>query len=107
MFVGVISDRRQLVQRPVSVMVYAWLVALTASLVVGECGLVSRSPRAAQDSATDMTYVRDCNQTVPVSLHVFNEVLVHKRLDGGENDEEKYKFQCFLHCLFTKYGWVS
>lgn len=59
-----------------------------------------------QNSATDLTYVRDCNQTAPVSLHTFNEVLVHKRLDGGESDSEQYKFQCFLHCLFTKYGWV-
>lgn len=85
---------------------------LTVILFASSAIALPRSRRASdseteRDSASDLNYVRDCNQTSPVSLHTFNEVLVHKRLDGGESDSEQYKFQCFLHCLFTKYGWVS
>lgn len=32
-----------------------------------------------------------------------NEVLINKKLANGESSA----FKCFLHCLFTKYGWMD
>lgn len=32
-----------------------------------------------------------------------NEVLINKKLVKGESSA----FKCFLHCLFTKYGWMD
>nr|AWT23343.1 OBP5 [Hycleus phaleratus] len=36
-----------------------------------------------------------------------NEVLINKQLDHHNNHHEVYSFKCFLHCLFTKYGWMD
>lgn len=32
-----------------------------------------------------------------------NQVLINKKLVEGESSA----FKCFLHCLFTKYGWMD
>ncbi|XP_045465945.1 general odorant-binding protein 57c [Harmonia axyridis] len=57
----------------------------------------------SEDLDTDMRYIKICNLSSPISLRAMNEVLINKKLAKGESSN----FKCFLHCLFTKYGWMD
>ncbi|CAH0548968.1 unnamed protein product [Brassicogethes aeneus] len=56
-----------------------------------------------EDMDTDIKYIKTCNRTSPISMTTMNEVLINKKL----SDQESSPFKCFLHCLFTKYGWMD
>ncbi|KAJ3651102.1 hypothetical protein Zmor_017161 [Zophobas morio] len=56
-----------------------------------------------EDLDTDLSFIKTCNRTVPISMRTMNEVLINKKLARGESSA----FKCFLHCLFTKYGWMD
>lgn len=97
----IVGADRKPQQRPARAPVAMWMSAVLVAVVVQVGGMPAGA--GDPDPLTDMQYVRSCNDTSPVSLAVVNEVLVHKRLGPSE----QRAFQCFLHCLFTKYGWVS
>ncbi|EFA05695.1 general odorant-binding protein 99b [Tribolium castaneum] len=52
---------------------------------------------------TDLSFIKTCNRTSPISMRTMNEVLINKKLGHGESSA----FKCFLHCLFMKYGWMD
>ncbi|KAK9874258.1 hypothetical protein WA026_002612 [Henosepilachna vigintioctopunctata] len=56
-----------------------------------------------EDLDTDLRYIKICNMTSPISQRTLNEVLINKKLAKAESNN----FKCFLHCLFTKYGWMD
>ncbi|KAF2882795.1 hypothetical protein ILUMI_23307 [Ignelater luminosus] len=39
-----------------------------------------------------------------ISVETMNKVLINKQL---EENNSSSNFKCFLHCLFTKYGWMD
>ncbi|XP_017774473.1 PREDICTED: uncharacterized protein LOC108561166 [Nicrophorus vespilloides] len=56
------------------------------------------------DFETDLNFIKICNQTSPISLRTMNEVLIYKKLSKSKSSNN---FKCFLHCLFTQYGWMD
>ncbi|GLH14312.1 Putative odorant-binding protein [Gryllus bimaculatus] len=63
----------------------------------------NESPSYSEQMNSDLKNIRDCNHTFPIGLAAMNAVLVHQRLTGVGDEN----FQCFLHCLYIKYGWMD
>nr|USE58849.1 odorant-binding protein [Lasioderma serricorne] len=57
------------------------------------------------DTETDLTYIKICNETSPITLAVMNDILINKRLSA--NGGATSAFKCFLYCLYLNYRWMD
>ncbi|KAF4526223.1 hypothetical protein B566_EDAN001908 [Ephemera danica] len=61
----------------------------------------ARTP--GNDLDHDLSVVRRCNSSSPVDRDFMNTVLINRIV----LDKNNYGFKCFLHCLYTEYGWMD
>nr|QHN69043.1 odorant binding protein 2 [Sirex noctilio] len=53
----------------------------------------------------DLSILRLCNASSPVSLEAVNSVLIYRHMQHRETKTKSFK--CFLLCLYVEYDWMD